>query len=170
MRVILLKTDSDKLKALMYSMAKCIPNIEIVDEPMEGINVKESGESHLDDMDGRMSLALRMLKEDGTIRYQYDYTWVMVAIGDGAVEGMAAFRSPQSFMDYLQFLGVEPVPSRATISTWYNRVVGKYPQWEFTDTTDPRETMRRKNVIRELICALKGTAIPKAEQKAEQMP
>ena len=156
MRVILESADSAGLRELVSAMVKCGLGIVIMDESMEVVCRQESRESCLDDIGGRMSHALKMLEQDGTIRHKYDYTWIMVAIGDGAVKGMSAFRSPQSFMDYLQSLGVESVPSRTTISTWYNRVVGRFPDWKFTDTKDPREIIRRKNVVKRLICALEG--------------
>ena len=57
-------------------------------------------------------------------------------------------------MDYLTSLGIERVPSRTTLSTWYGRVLGTYPDWEFTDTEDPQEILRRKNVVRQLISIL----------------
>jgi hypothetical protein len=101
-----------------------------------------------------MALALKILKENRAIRYGYDYTWIMVAIGDGVVEGLSGFKSPQSFMYYLTTLGVSQVPSRTTLSTWFGKVLGSYPEWEFTDTKDPNEIMRRKNIVRQLLSAL----------------
>jgi hypothetical protein len=121
---------------------------------MELVCQKESGETDLDEMNRRMTVAFNVLRQNGAMRHIYDYTWVMVAIGDGAVEGLGGFKSPQSFMDYLTSLGIERVPSRTTLSTWYGRVLGTYPDWEFTDTEDPQEILRRKNVVRQLISIL----------------
>ena len=98
----------------------------------------------------------------------YDYTWIMVAICDGAIKGMGGFRSPQKFMDYLSSLGVERIPSRTTLSTFNNNVCGTYPNWEFIDTDDPQEILRRKNVVRQLISALNKMKNQTPEQKAEQ--
>ena len=111
---------------------------------------------------------LKMLEQDGTIRHKYDYTWIMVAINDGAINGLGSFRSPQRFMDYLKELGVEHVPSRTTLSTCFNKVIGSYPNWEFIDTQDPQEILRRKNIINQLISALNKAKIKEPEQKAEQ--
>ena len=105
-----------------------------------------------------MALALKILKANRAIRYGYDYTWIMVAIGDGVVNGLSGFRSPKSFIEYLINLGVKSVPSRSTVSTWFGRVIGKYPDWEFTDTKDPNEIMRRKNIVRQLLSALNKAA------------
>ena len=136
---------------LLEEWAKHIPEMEIV-------SLKVSGSYELDEMNRRMALALRMLEENNVLRHGYDYTWIMVAIDDGAVEGLGRFKSPQGFRDYLKCLGVEQVPSRTTLSTWFGKVLGRYPDWVFTDTEDPSEILRRKNVVRQLISALNKVA------------
>ena len=137
----------NEMVPLLEEWAKHIPEMEVV-------SLKESGEYELDEINRRMALAVKMLKQNGAMRYGYDYTWIMAAIGDGVVEGLGGFKSPQSFMDYLTSIGVEHVPSRTTLSTWYGKVLGTYPNWEFIDTQDPHEILRRKNVVRQLISAL----------------
>lgn len=151
----------DDMAQLLEEWAKHIPEMEIVCR-------QESTDYGLGDMDRQMALALEVLRQNKTIRYLYDYTWIMVAIGDGAIKGLGGFRSPQSFMDYLSSLGIKSIPSRTTLSTWFNKVVGTYPDWEFTDTDDPQEILRRKNVVRQLISALNRVKFLPSEQKAEQ--
>ena len=141
----------DTMVHLMEEWAKHIPEIEVVE-------TKESKVYGLDDMNHRMALAFKRLKENGAMRHYYDYAWIMAAIGDGAVEGMGPFKSPQSFMDYLRSLGVEHIPSRTTLSTWFGKVLGTYPDWMFTDTQDPQEIIRRKNVVSQLISVLNRLA------------
>lgn len=141
----------DTMVPLIEEWVKHIPEMEIV-------SLKVSGAYELDEMNRRMALALKMLEENKAVRYGYDYTWIMVAIGDGVVEGLGGFKSPQGFMDYLKCLGVEQVPSRTTLSTWFGKVLGTYPDWVFTDTEDPSEILRRKNVVRQLISALNKVA------------
>ena len=153
----------DDMAQLLVEWVKHIPEMEIVCR-------EESTDYGLGDMDRRMALALEVLKQNKTIRYLYDYTWIMVAIGDGVINGLGGFRSPQSFMDYLGSLGVERIPSRTTLSTFNNNVLGTYPDWEFTDTDDPLEILRRKNVVRQLISALNKLKNQATEQKAEQKP
>lgn len=133
----------DELAKLFVDWAKHMPEVEVVCQ-------KESIEYNLDDIDRRMIIAFEVLKKNGTLRNIYDYTWIMVAIGDGVIDGMGAFRSPQSFIDYLKSLGLERIPCRSTLSAWYNNVYGKFPNWEFTDTQDPQEILRRKNVVIQL--------------------
>jgi hypothetical protein len=136
---------------LIEEWVKHIPEIELA-------SLEESGVYEIDEINRRISLALKILKENRAIRYGYDYTWIMVAIGDGVVNGLSGFRSPKSFIEYLINLGVKSVPSRSTVSTWFGRVIGKYPDWEFTDTKDPNEIMRRKNIVRQLLSALNKAA------------
>ena len=140
----------DDMAQLLVEWVKHIPEMEIVCR-------EESTDYGLGDMDRRMALAIEVLKQNKTIRCLYDYTWIMVAIGDGVINGLGGFRSPQSFMDYLGCLGVDRIPSRTTLSTFNNNVLGTYPDWEFTDTDDPLEILRRKNVVRQLISALNKT-------------
>lgn len=162
MKEILIRVPDD-MAHLIEEWAKHIPEMELVNrEEVEPIG--------LGDMDCRMALALEVLKQNKTIRYLYDYTWIMVAIGEGAINGMSAFKSPQSFMDYLSNLGIESIPSRTTLSTFNNKVWGTYPDWEFTDTEDPQEILRRKNVVRQLISALNKVKRQAPEQNAEQKP
>ena len=141
----------DSMVPLIEEWVKHIPEIELA-------SLEESGVYEIDEINRRMALALKILKENRAIRYGYDYTWIMVAIGDGVVNGLSGFRSPKSFIEYLINLGVKSVPSRSTVSTWFGRVIGKYPDWEFTDTKDPNEIMRRKNIVRQLLSALNKAA------------
>ena len=141
----------DSMVPLIEEWVKHIPEIELA-------SLEESGVYEIDEINRRISLALKILKENRAIRYGYDYTWIMVAIGDGVVNGLSGFRSPKSFIEYLINVGVKSVPSRSTVSTWFGRVIGKYPDWEFTDTKDPNEIMRRKNIVRQLLSALNKAA------------
>lgn len=141
----------DTMVSLLEEWVKHIPEMEIV-------SLEESGEYEIDEINRRMTIGLNLMKQVGVIRYGYDYTWIMVAINDGAIKRLGAFKSPQSFMDYLRNLGIENVPSRTTLSTWFGKVLGTYPNWEFIDTQDPQEILRRKNVVRQLISVLNKAA------------
>ena len=140
--------------ALIEEWAKHIPEMEVV-------ALQEAGEYEMDEMNRRMALAVKTVEQNGAIRRLYDFAWVMAAVNDGVVKGLGEFKSPQSFIDYLKTLGVDRVPSRTTLSTWYGRVLGKYPEWEFTDKCDPREKLRRHNVVRQLLSALNRAAVKK---------
>ena len=94
--------------------------------------------------------------KDCPIRNPFDYTWIMVAINDGVVPDLTAFSSPKKFLDYLSLVGVKNVPCRSTISAWNCKVVGKFPDWVFTDTDGRTEKLRRINVVRQFLSALKS--------------
>lgn len=140
----------DDMVALFVQLAARMPEVEIVE--CGAVSPDDDG---LGDTDRRVAMALKTLQQNGALRNPFDYTWIMVAIGDGAVKGMGKFRSPQSFMDYLHQIGIERVPSRSTLSAWYNKVLGVYPDWEFTDTKDQQEIIRRKNVVRQFLSAMR---------------
>lgn len=140
----------DQMVALIESLAEHMPEVEIVKREEQPLD-----DDGLSDIDRRVAIAMSALQRNGALRNPYDYTWIMVAIGDGMIEGLGAFRSPQSFMNYLRGLGIENVPCRSTLSAWYGRVLGKYPDWEFTDTDDPTEILRRKNVFRQFQSAMR---------------
>lgn len=137
----------DGMVHLLKEWAVYIPELEV-------LSAKETALLNLDELNSLMPVALKNLKKKKIIRYLYDYAWIMAGIGDGALEGMNGFRSPQHFKEYLIALGVEPVPSRSTISSWYGRVIGEYPNWVFTDTKEPQEILRRKNVFASLLIEL----------------
>lgn len=115
----------------------------------------DAADDILDDIDRRVATAIRTLQQSGVLRNPADFTWIMVGIGDTGMEGMGAFRSPQSFIDYLHLIGIEQLPSRSTLSAWYNKVVGTYPDWVFTDTDDRGEVLRRKNVFRQFLSIMR---------------
>lgn len=141
----------ESMVPLLEEWVKHIPEMEIV-------SLEESGQYELDEINRRMAFALSKLLANKAIRFNYDYTWIMVAINDGVINKLGSFRSPQKFIDYLKELGVEHVPSRTTLSTYYNKVIGMFPNWEYTDTEDPQEILRRKNVVRQLISMLNKAA------------
>ncbi len=153
----------DTMVALIENLAEHMPEVEIVKREEQS-----PGTDGLNDIDHRVALAISVLLHNGALRNPYDFTWIMVGISDGMIEGLGAFRSPQSFMDYLRELGIEKVPSRSTLSAWYSRVFGKYPDWEFTDTTDPTEILRRKNVFRQFQSAMRQVQKEKVGQKVGQ--
>lgn len=141
----------ESMVPLLEEWVKHIPEMEIV-------SLEESGQYELDEINRRMAFALSKLLANKAIRFNYDYTWIMVAINDGVINKLGSFRSPQKFIDYLKELGVEHVPSRTTLSTYYNKVIGMFPNWKYTDTEDPQEILRRKNVVRQLISMLNKAA------------
>ena len=151
MKQVVLRIEDSAFERFMGIVSLC-PQVEVVSQD-------EIPDYSPDEITQKVAFAIKTLQRNKAIRHLYDYTWIMVGIGDGVVEGMGSFGSPQRFMDYLESIGVERVPSRTTISTWFGRVIGKYPDWEFVDTQDPQEIQRRKNVVRQFIGALNKAGI-----------
>ena len=146
MKQVGLRIEDSAFERFMGIVSLC-PQVEVASQ-------NEMPDYGPDEITQKVALAIKVLQRNKTIRHLYDYTWIMVGIGDGVVEGMGAFGSPQKFMDYLRSIGMERVPSRTTISTWFGRGIGKYHNWEFVDTQDPQEIQRRKNVVRQFISAI----------------
>ena len=82
-----------------------------------------------------------------------DFTCVYILMNQYQVDGIDGFRSPQAYLDYLKLAGVEHLPHRATIAKLYNNVRGVFPNWEFSDTDEPQEIMRRMAVAKQFISA-----------------
>jgi hypothetical protein len=70
----------------------------------------------------------------------------MMALNEEVTKGFF-FYSPQDFMTYLSGLGFDEFPGRSTLYDTINKVTGRYPNWEFTDSPDNAEKLRRNNVV-----------------------
>ena len=99
----------------------------------------------LPDIDQRMQMIFHELEEEMVIKHKYDYAWIMQLIDEKKIEEVAPFKTVPSFRSYLLQLGIK-VAGVSTLSQYYNTVSGNYPNWEFTDTDDRGERLRRINV------------------------
>jgi hypothetical protein len=100
-----------------------------------------------DDFNVFFKKAIDELWRDRVIKRPRDYGWIMAALDQGLVADIEPFASPSKFREYLKILGVQPVPSKTTIASAYNHVVGDFPDWAFLDEPDATEVLRRKNVV-----------------------
>jgi hypothetical protein len=147
MKKVLLNVEDSTIEAFLAGISIC-PSVSVMSIADDAAVMSVS--------DLRMAQAVRTLQQNGALRRTYDYAWLMAAINDGVVKikGMGTFKSPQSFIDYLQRIGLGRVAGRTTISVAYGQVFGKFPDWQFIDTQDLHEILRRKNVVKQLISAL----------------
>ena len=83
------------------------------------------------------------LKAEKVIAHLYDYTWVMLAMND--TKGLPSFDSPQSFVTFLNTLGLDNLPSESSIKKKNEKVVGVFPDLIFIDA-DKTGGDRRVNV------------------------
>ena len=141
MRVILELDDSDEMREFAASLKKL------------GLAEVMEWEMRTGDVEHRMRHAVEQLQEKGVFKHPFDHTWIMVVVQQGLAEGLKPFRSPQSYRDYLNEIGVKNVPCRSTLSNAYKKYSGRWPNLIFSDTDDPKETLRRNNVGRRFLCA-----------------
>ena len=153
MRVIMEPNDSIEMREFAASLKKL------------GLAEVLEREQRTDDVEHRMRRAVEQLKGDGVFKHPFDHTWIMVVVQQGFAEGLKPFRSPQSYRDYLNEIGVKDVPCRSTLSNAYKKYSGRWPNLIFSDTDDPKETLRRNNVGRRFLCAFnkKSEAIKSQE-------
>ena len=105
------------------------------------------------DDDGRIARTIETLRQEGELKHLYDITWVM--IGMNATPDLPSFDTPTSFLDYMIRIGVKKgLPTRSTVSKYYDSAHGEYPNWTFTDA-DGQEAMRRNNVIKRFLNLVK---------------
>lgn len=91
--------------------------------------------------------AIGELQDDRTIRNQYDYAFIYMAIQEGVIGGMEAFYSVASFASYLKELKVSNAPSKNSISNICTHTRGEFPSWVYDEPVDANEERRRRNVV-----------------------
>ena len=102
------------------------------------------------DAEERIRAAINILQNEGTLKYLYDYAWLMQAMNDTA--DLPHFDTPQSFLNYMQIIGVRDLPEVSSVKKAYGKVVGTFPEWTFLDA-DATECNRRVNVGRRFMSA-----------------
>lgn len=107
-------------------------------------------EREYSDVEERIKSAIDILKDEREIKHLYDYTWLMQAMND--TKDLPHFDNPQSFINYMEMLGIEALPEVSTVKKAYGKVVGTFPQWTFLDA-DATESNRRVNVVKRFISA-----------------
>lgn len=112
--------------------------------------IAESDDSlQLPSVDERMKHAMDCLKQEGKLVHKYDPIWIMQFIMEGGIKekGLTFYTVP-SFRNYLLEIGVKDVAGVSTLSQYKNTIVGRFPDWTFTDTDDAYERVRRVNIAR----------------------
>ncbi len=113
---------------------------------------KQVDDEHVDVFE-RARLALRIVNDEGLIRFKGDYAYINKLIDENKVKGMHMFESSKTFRLFLEQMGVEKLPGCTTIEDAYKTIEGNFPNWTFTDTNDPGKMIRRINVARRFLCA-----------------
>jgi len=113
---------------------------------------KQVDDEHVDVFE-RARLALRIVMDEGLIRFKGDYAYINKLIDENKVKGMHMFESSKTFRLFLEQMGVEKLPGCTTIEDAYKTIEGNFPNWTFTDTNDPGKMIRRINVARRFLSA-----------------
>lgn len=113
---------------------------------------KQVDDEHVDVFE-RARLALRIVMDEGLIRFKGDYAYINKLIDENKVKGMHMFESSKTFRLFLEQMGVEKLPGCTTIEDAYKTIEGNFPNWTFMDTNDPGKMIRRINVARRFLSA-----------------
>ena len=124
------------------------PEIKMLAEKLAGmVEIGDDEWLDEDDFTSFFRKAIDELWRDRVLKRPRDYGWIMAALDQGLIDDIEPFASPSKFREYLKILGVQPLPSKTTIASAYNNVVGDFPDWAFLDEPDGTEVLRRKNVV-----------------------
>ena len=118
---------------------------------VEIVNVGEEELASEEQVAACVAQAIAELRADKITFRSYDFTWILVAMNQYVVEDIEGFRSPQAFVDYLRLAGVEELPFRTSLHI--NNVEGIFPDWQFVDTEEPQEVLRRINIVKRFLSA-----------------
>lgn len=100
------------------------------------------------EVDERVRAAIETMKEEKVILHLYDYTWVMAVMNE--TQGLPSFDSAQSFLTYLESLGIDSLPDVSNVKKEYNKMSDKFPDWKFQNK-DKTESDRRINVAKRFL-------------------
>ena len=106
-----------------------------------------------DVVDRCVAMAIKDLIKRKTIRYAFDYAYIMMPINQGLVDRHLFFASPLDFIGYLKEVGVEKIPGKSSLYNTIGSTIGNYPDWVFNDHPTNFEAIRRKNIFQQFFSA-----------------
>ena len=88
--------------------------------------------------------AINIMWAEVELKYKYDHTWIMMTMNE--TEWLPSFATPTEYLDYMEECDMKDrLPDRSTISKYYDKARGTFPNWTFTDAKEKEKT-RRNNV------------------------
>jgi hypothetical protein len=88
--------------------------------------------------------AINIMWTEGVLQHKYDHTWIMMTMNE--TEWLPSFATPTEYLDYMEECDMKDrLPDRSTISKYYDKARGTFPNWTFTDAKEKEKT-RRNNV------------------------
>lgn len=136
--------DSNETAKLWFQMGRSMGVLEAVDGevPLGLPAIDECMRKALLQLEADLDHAKKKL-------YGYDYAWILQLANDEKGNMMPTLNGVTSFRNYLLQLGIKRVCGISTLSEYYNKVSGTFPEWTFTDEPDPcdgNERLRRVNI------------------------
>ena len=126
--------------------------LELINKDMAKVMLatkeEENSEQQTEEIEGKMELAIgdavSKMWAEGVLQHKYDHTWIMMTMNE--TEWLTHFATPTEYLDYMDGCGVrDRLPDRSTVSKYYDKARGTFPNWTFTDAKD-KEEKRRNNV------------------------
>ncbi len=155
-------------KPMVNDFLKNMQLIILVQEEMKALNAqnkveegdKDEPASELD-RDKKIKQAILQMQEEKLFKKKYDYTWIMLFMKEVNKNkdnqdykykylDLPTFNSSQSFVDYLNTLGLSDLPSDKSINNKQNTTKGSF-RWTFTDKDDEGEKNRRNYIVTRFI-------------------
>ena len=118
---------------------KRLKGVEMIECDME-VEMKESRNG----LKESIKRAINIMWAEVELKYKYDHTWIMMTMNE--TEWLPSFATPTEYLDYMEECDMKDrLPDRSTISKYYDKARGTFPNWTFTDAKE-KEATRRNNV------------------------
>ena len=118
---------------------KRLKGVEMIECDMED-EMKESRNG----LKESIKRAINIMWAEVELKYKYDHTWIMMTMNE--TEWLPSFATPTEYLDYMEECDMKDrLPDRSTISKYYDKARGTFPNWTFTDAKEKEKT-RRNNV------------------------
>lgn len=101
-----------------------------------------------DAVDHCFASAIVDLVDGGALKSPSDYTYIMQYVMEDHLKCGTLFLNPAEFLSYLRLLGIGDLPSRSSLYRIAETIMGRYPDWTFTDHPSHFEELRRRNIAR----------------------
>lgn len=144
MKKVVLRIQNDAFERFM-GMVSLYPQVEVIDTGCPP--------DFEDETMRPMAKAISELRMRRVLRMPRDYTYLMTALNEGVIDKVPYFYTPMDFLNYLNEMGFDCLPSKTTLYDTAKAIQGRYPDWRFADKPKDVEAIRRKNIIVQLLSA-----------------
>lgn len=144
MKKVVLRIQNDAFERFMGMVSLC-PQVEVIDTGCPP--------DFEDETVRPMAEAISELRTRRVLRMPRDYTYLMTALNEGVIDKVPYFYTPMDFLNYLNEMGFDCLPSKTTLYDTAKAIQGRYPDWRFADKPKDVEAIRRKNIIVQLLSA-----------------